>query len=98
MSWFEYRQEIKNIAELNRSQIHNVDLVIRNRHQAALLERLDNVIILPVDDDDWFSPEIADTLRENASDMPDLFSWSEWGFLPVTKSSRKETSTRQWWQ
>ena len=29
MSWFEYRQEIKNIAELNRSQIHNVDLVIR---------------------------------------------------------------------
>ena len=85
MSWFEYRQRIKNIAELNRSQIHNVDLVIRNRHQAALLERLDNVIILPVDDDDWFSPEIADTLRKNASDMPDLFSWSDGVFCPSRK-------------
>jgi hypothetical protein len=53
-----FRQRVAEIAAQNRAQVHGVA-------RADWDEIPDGELVLPIDDDDWFAPEVATTLVAN---------------------------------
>lgn len=95
MSYFEYRQRLKEIAELSWTRIRNLDLVLRRPDLSAILDSLDEYIVLPVDDDDWFHPDIADVLRRRWRPSVDAFHWPDGLYRPVPFQERFDQSAHQ---
>ncbi|MCG6154359.1 class I SAM-dependent methyltransferase [Rubinisphaera margarita] len=93
MTYFEYRQNIKDIAELNRSHICNIDLVVRNRHSVSHV-KTSEAIFIPVDDDDWFRPDIVSTLLHNSNSETDLISWRDAIYCP-TRYRKNQNGERE---
>src|SRR5262245_31141736 len=63
-----FRQRIKEIAQRNLAQIDGAEIV-------PLEETAAGAIVVPIDDDDWFSPDLATILRQ--ADTPEIrgFYW-----------------------
>jgi hypothetical protein len=57
MPYHEFRQRLKVIAQLSLSRVQHV-------HRVSRPEVPSGGLIVPVDDDDWFSPELAIRLQE----------------------------------
>jgi hypothetical protein len=68
MPYHLFRQRVKEIAELNLSRVGNV---IR----APWEEIPDGARVVPVDDDDWFAPNLAEVLEREWGHEPG-FSWT----------------------
>ncbi|WP_146503663.1 hypothetical protein [Rubinisphaera italica] len=78
MSYFEYRHQLKSIAELNRSRIRGVDFVIRNRHKFPLINSAkEDFLFIPCDDDDWFDSGLIDDIQLIMKQTPDLVCWND---------------------
>lgn len=95
MSYFSYRQRLKEIAELSWTRIRNLDLILRRPGLSAILDILDEYIVLPVDDDDWFHPDIADVLRRRWRPGVDAFHWPDGLYRPVPFQERFDQSAHQ---
>lgn len=53
-----YRRELKRIAQLNLAGIQRARYIPRN-------EVPEDAVVVPTDDDDWFSPQLAKVLEEH---------------------------------
>jgi len=95
MSYFAYRQRLKEIAELSWTRVRNLDLIVRRPELVAMLDASDPYIVLPVDDDDWFHPEIAEVLRRRWRPGVDAFHWPDGLYRPVPFQDRFEQSAHQ---
>lgn len=95
MSYFAYRQRLKEIAELSWTRIRNLDLVLRRQDLFTILDGVEHYIVLPVDDDDWFHPEIADVLRQSWRPGIDAFHWHDGLYRPVPFQDRFDQSQQQ---
>lgn len=85
VTYFQYRQRLKEIAEFNWSRLTDIDLVIRHPELISLLERLDEFLVLPVDDDDWFHPQIARTLQARCGTETDALHWTSGAYDSVPR-------------
>ena len=95
VSYFAYRQRLKEIAELNWTRIRNLDLVVRRQDLLTILEHVDRFIVLPVDDDDWFHPDVADILRRHSRPDVDAFHWPDGLYRSVPFQDRfKQTASQ----
>lgn len=65
MSWFRYRNELRKIHAVNIDGVRGVDAVVRS---FSTLQRLnwttEPTWVLPIDDDDWYAPKVADHVRQ----------------------------------
>lgn len=95
LSYFAYRQRLKEIAELSWTRIRNLDLVVRRQDLFTVLDRLDRYIVLPVDDDDWFHPDVADVLRQHWQPGIDAFHWPDGLYRPVPFQDRFQQTASQ---
>ncbi|MFV0442077.1 MAG: class I SAM-dependent methyltransferase [Planctomycetaceae bacterium] len=95
VSYFAYRQRLKEIAELNWTRIRNLDLVVRRQDLFTVVEHLDRFIVLPVDDDDWFHPDVADILRRHWRPDVDAFHWPDGLYRSVPFQDRFDQTAAQ---
>ncbi|AGA25613.1 hypothetical protein [Singulisphaera acidiphila] len=95
MSYFAYRQGLKEIAELSWTRVRNLDLVLRRPELFPALEGLDPCILMPVDDDDWFHPDAADVLRRSWSPGFDAFHWPDGLYRSVPFQERFDRPAAQ---
>lgn len=67
ISYFQYRNELKNISRLNFESI-----------QCKIVDDLEgqDYIFLHVDDDDWFHYNIYDIIRDNINNETDVVVWN----------------------
>ena len=75
--YHEFRAELKRIAQINLSKVRNATLAKHNEVPYG-------AVAVPVDDDDWLSPELAQTLDRNWEDRIGCYWPSR--FLEVTIS------------
>lgn len=77
MPYHSFRQRVREIALANAADLESVIA-------APWSEIPDGALVLPADDDDWFAPDIAQTLEEAARRSPETrcFRWPE-TFLEV---------------
>lgn len=68
MPYHIFRREIKHIAQLNLSRVENAGL-------ADLDEVPQGEIIIPIDDDDWLSPQVANVLTEKIEPEKEGYYW-----------------------
>lgn len=92
MSYFEYRQRLREIAWDTWLKIEGLDGIIRNRHGAIGSCLPSGTILLPVDEDDWFSPQAANTLKAAFSEEIDIYSWNDAAFRPVAMQNYPDHS------
>jgi hypothetical protein len=64
-----FRQRVKEIAQLNLSRIANVRFVTDEPAPP-------DAILVPVDDDDWFAPHLADRLGEESDPSILAYHWT----------------------
>ena len=95
MSYFVYRQRLKEIAELNWARVRNLDLVVRRPDLISILDGLDRYVVLPVDDDDWFHPDVADILRSRWRADIDAFHWPDGLYRSVPFQDRFDKPAAQ---
>ena len=68
LPYFEFRHRLKQIAQLNLARVENA--------ACAPLEKIPpGALVVPVDDDDWFSPNLANRLLENYDPAFPLYGW-----------------------
>ena len=90
VSYFEYRQRLREIAELSWSRVRDLDLLVRQQDLYELLEARQQYIVLPVDDDDWFHPDVANVVREHWRPELDVLHWPDGVFCSVPFQDRFE--------
>lgn len=95
LSYFAYRQRLKEIAELNWTRMQNLDLVVRRQDLFSVLDWLGHCIVLPVDDDDWFHPDVANVLRRHWRPDIDAFHWPDGLYRSVPFQDRFDQPTNQ---
>jgi SAM-dependent methyltransferase len=95
MSYFAYRQRLKEIAELSWTRIRNLDAIVRVPNLMPALDALERYIVLPVDDDDWFHPDVADVLRQHWRPNVDAFHWPDVLYRPVPFQDRFDQPVHQ---
>jgi hypothetical protein len=95
MSYFAYRQRLKEIAELNWTRVRNLDLVVRRPDLITILDGLDRYVVLPVDDDDWFHPDVANVLRRRWQPDIDAFHWPDGLYRSVPFQDRFDQPANQ---
>jgi SAM-dependent methyltransferase len=95
LSYFTYRQRLKEIAELSWTRIRDLDLIVRRQDLFTVLDHLDQFIVLPVDDDDWFHPDIANVLRQHWRDDVDAFHWPDGLYRSVPFQDRFQQTMSQ---
>lgn len=65
ISWFAYRQHLRDIHCLNMDRVRGVDAVVRS---FSTLQRMnwtrEPTWVLPIDDDDWYAPRVVEHVRE----------------------------------
>jgi hypothetical protein len=64
-----FRQRLKVIAQLNLNRVENARCV-------ALQEVPSGSLVVPVDDDDWFSPQLANRLQEEIEPSFQAYYWT----------------------
>lgn len=85
MSWFTFRERIKWIA-LDSWKIP----FVFTDHEAVLRVIRDDDILIPTDDDDWYSPDLEGFLRENVGD-------AEFGYWnPIVFQTAFDTNFHEW--
>lgn len=94
--YFSVRNKLQNFAEKTHSNIKNLDIVIKGRDSIFNFIKKyknDKWIILPIDDDDFFNPEIANRVLENyGSHVCDIMTWQTVMFNVSTTKLIKQTS------
>jgi hypothetical protein len=66
--YHEFRQRLKSIAQLNWDRVENASCITYN-------EAPPGALLVPVDDDDWFSPDLANNLREAFNPSIVCYRW-----------------------
>jgi len=93
-SFFEYRQRLKEIAEANWARLDRVHAIIKGDSMLPVIWDMDDSIVIPVDDDDWFAPELSTRLLERESQLesrfesPPVYRW-EFGQFDVVGADKK---------
>ncbi len=77
MPYHLFRQELKRIAQRNHSQIKNA---IYASHQEIPV----GSVAVPVDDDDWFSPDLAQVLKRSMADHTGCYWLSRFLQVPIS--------------
>jgi hypothetical protein len=80
-----FRYEIRRIAELNLSRVENVVV-------ADWDEIPEGALVLPVDDDDWFAPNVACVLEESFDPRMTGYFWIS-SFVEVPANFRHRLGT-----
>jgi hypothetical protein len=82
MPYHLFRRELKRIAQLNLSRIPGAVCVARE-------EVPEYAVVVPTDDDDWFSPRLAEVLEENIDGQHVGYYWpSKFIELPISVGHR----------
>lgn len=71
ISYFQYRQELQKIAIKNIGSL-NSKIILKN-HDLNLTK---NIIFIPVDDDDWISPDAFETIEKEILPNTDVIIWN----------------------
>jgi hypothetical protein len=79
--YHEFRQRLKVIAQLSLSRVEGVQ-------QASLERAPPGALLVPVDDDDWFSPDLAQRLRQVFDPSIPCYYWSR-HILEPDRSKRR---------
>jgi hypothetical protein len=78
-NYFSVRNKLQKFAEKTHSNIKNLDIVIKGKDSIFNFIKKyknDKWIILPIDDDDFFNPTIANKVIENyESHICDIMTW-----------------------
>ncbi|MFI5394687.1 MAG: hypothetical protein ACHQ9S_04065 [Candidatus Binatia bacterium] len=78
MPYHLFRRELKRIAQLSLSRIQGAVCVARD-------EIPKDAVVLPTDDDDWFSPRLAKVLEENVDGRHAGYHWpSQFIEVPIS--------------
>ncbi len=77
VSYFAIRHRLRLIAETTWAQILDLDVFIKSSTSDSLLESFDDFIVMPVDDDDWFHPRVAQVLRKHFTSSSEGFYWDD---------------------
>lgn len=77
MPYWEYRHRLLEIAAKNWARLGGVDLIVKGGRAFDILNRLDRFLVVPVDDDDWFHPKMAEILRERYDPAWHAFRWTD---------------------
>ena len=80
-----FRAEVRRIARLNH-------LAVRGAVCCVWEDIPPGAIVLPVDDDDWFAPDIGDVLAQHWDHAAPVFRWPP-SFLEVPTDLRHELFT-----
>jgi len=83
VSYFEYRQRLREIAELNWLRMRGICVVIREQQFHSLFDQWGQCIVLPVDEDDWFHPDLAERLPQLFDPAVDVYHWDDFLYRPV---------------
>jgi hypothetical protein len=82
LPYHEFRLELTRIAQLNRSRIAGISCVPRDELPAG-------AIVVPTDDDDWFAPGLASTLRAAVDGRYAGYYWpSRFIEVPISPAHR----------
>lgn len=71
VSYFEYRQQLENIARNNIKKT-NADIILEGTKCFPLEE---DCIFMSIDDDDWFAPNIFEVLQSSIKKDTDMIVW-----------------------
>jgi len=67
--YHEFRQRVKRIAQLSLDRVENAQ-------RASVEAAPPGALLVPVDDDDWFSPDLANRLREEFDPSISCYYWN----------------------
>ena len=84
----EFRQRLKEIARTNLDRVENAACVPLARVPPGAL-------VVPVDDDDWFSPELANRLLERYDPAFPLYRWIR-AVIEPPRRRRRRLRLRPW--
>lgn len=91
MSFFEYRRRLRDISAINFDRIVGLDAVVRS---FETLQRMrwskEPTWVLPIDDDDWYHPELANICRENDPNIHHFLYWPTIRLIPVQATDDDE--------
>lgn len=77
LTYFEYRHRLREIAQANWANIRDLDVMINNSARYDSLDSYDDYRVFPVDDDDWFHPDVVREIRRADTGDADAFSWPD---------------------
>lgn len=98
MSFFEYRRNLRDIHAMSMDRLIGLDAVVRD---FSVLQRMDwtnkPTWVLPIDDDDWYHPELLYILRAHE---PTEYHYAYWPIIRLIPTqgaddSEPEVNTRQ---
>jgi hypothetical protein len=78
--YFEYRQHLQDVAQQNWLQIRHLDAIVRDCSLVPIGK--EGVVILPVDDDDWFHPEVSGFLESQLRAKDHAVTWKYSHYVP----------------
>lgn len=90
MSYFCYRQRLREISNRNWCRLRNLDLVLINHNHYQSLLDWSEAYVVPVDEDDWFRPDLADLLRSVPTADVDIVRWKDAAFRPIPQLSDQD--------
>lgn len=94
--YFSVRSKLQNFSEKTHSNIKNLDIIIKGKDSIFNFIRKyknDRWIMLPIDDDDFFNPIIANKVLETYdSHICDIISWQTVLFNVSTTKILRQTS------
>lgn len=76
-SYTQLREKIAAIARKNWARLQNIDFIYNDCNDLP-----PDLIVFPVDDDDWFNPEVVPTVMKVFEENPhlDMVYWDNWQY------------------